>query len=388
MLVLYGKQTKTDHLIFILPSARKERRPTKDRNVQYPQRYQLVKVEGTDDIYDLIPAPGEVSEAGTLINKATLLKDATAALFRMTNLAVPDDVLAYLGKYNQYWWKRRQYYEVATWIETQTKYVDGSIYNYIILNRNTASNTVQYSDEISIDQSSGAVSLLNPQSISFSNTDSFSNQQNAPLLVGKYISHVYNNVGALLDGIYFIPAGSQAQVAVSDDNTYQTSFVDVAMTVSSEQIQAGNYGPWEYLRSNDRNAYPDSGESGGYEYQFLGIPFDNAVEAPKIATGSYVGTGTYGAGNPNTLTFDFAPKLVLSNMPLSPQANGGWGYGNIIWCPGITGYLVRNGGYNGNIAISVDGNTISWYGYNARNNDGPDIQGNNSGGTYYYIAIG
>ena len=37
----------------------------------------------------------------------------------------------------------------------------------------------------------------------------------------------------------------------------------------------------------------------------------NADAMPKIVTGSYVGTGSYGASNPNTLTFDFAPKLVI-----------------------------------------------------------------------------
>lgn len=64
-----------------------------DRNVQYPQRYQLSKVEGTDDVYDLIPAPGEVEAEGTLINKATLLQDSTAALYGLGTDAVPDDVL-------------------------------------------------------------------------------------------------------------------------------------------------------------------------------------------------------------------------------------------------------------------------------------------------------
>ena len=33
----------------------------------------------------------------------------------------------------------------------------------------------------------------------------------------------------------------------------------------------------------------------------------------KIQTGSYVGTGTYGASNPCSLTFDFTPKIFLNN---------------------------------------------------------------------------
>lgn len=70
-----------------------------DRSVQYPQRYQLKKVDGTDDIYDLIPAPGEITEEGTLINKSALLKDETAALFKdLPEDPVPDDVLKVLSK--------------------------------------------------------------------------------------------------------------------------------------------------------------------------------------------------------------------------------------------------------------------------------------------------
>lgn len=70
-----------------------------DRSVQYPQRYQLKKVEGTDDIYDLIPAPGEITAEGTLINKSALLKDETAALFKdLPENPVPDDVLQILSK--------------------------------------------------------------------------------------------------------------------------------------------------------------------------------------------------------------------------------------------------------------------------------------------------
>lgn len=65
-----------------------------DRNVEFPQRYRLQKVDGTDDIFDLIPTPGEIRNEGTLINKSSLLKDATASLFGLGTSAVPDDVLS------------------------------------------------------------------------------------------------------------------------------------------------------------------------------------------------------------------------------------------------------------------------------------------------------
>ena len=69
----------------------------KDRNVQYPNRYRMQKVAGTDDIFDLIPAPGEVYEEGDLINKGLLLSDATAALYGLDSDAVPDDALKRLA---------------------------------------------------------------------------------------------------------------------------------------------------------------------------------------------------------------------------------------------------------------------------------------------------
>lgn len=68
----------------------------KDRSVEFPNRYRLTKVAGTNDIYDLIPAPGDVTDEGTYINKATLLKDSTAALYGLGEDAVPDDVMAML----------------------------------------------------------------------------------------------------------------------------------------------------------------------------------------------------------------------------------------------------------------------------------------------------
>ena len=43
----------------------------------------------------------------------------------------------------------------------------------------------------------------------------------------------------------------------------------------------------------------------------------------KIATGSYVGTGTYGASNPCSLTFDFSPNLILFFPKVVISVGGG-----------------------------------------------------------------
>lgn len=92
----------------------------------------------------------------------------------------------------------------------------------------------------------------------------------------------------------------------------------------------------------------------------------------QIATGSYVGTGTYGANNPNTLTFEFEPKLVMvvSQNSYSFGTNSG-----IAW-------MGQPGASNGKI-FTLSGNSLSWY-----SSDGASSQLNNDSFTYYYFALG
>ena len=137
---------------------------------------------------------------------------------------------------------------------------------------------------------------------------------------------------------------------------------------------------WEYLHSTDRNAYPDSGTQDGYEYEYLGIPFDNAVTAPKIETGSYVGTGTYGQANPNTLTFGFKPKAVIISI------NGTSTYGGAIFMSGQTRSSYAGVAYNVDSSnmphLTWNENSVSWYSTNR------SYYQLNETYTYNYLAIG
>lgn len=213
-----------------------------DRVPLYPGRVKMTPVAGQANTFDMVRAD-DPTQAGTPLNKATLLKDATAALYGLGTGAVPDDVLAEIGKYKQYWWRRR------------------------------------------------------------------------------------------------LPAGD-----------------------------------WEYLQSSDRSAYPDSGTQDGYEYEYLGIPFDNAVTAPKIATGSYVGNGAYGSANPNRLTFGFAPQLVI--LPHVDDYNGCPEH--VMFYAGTRNYNIANG-----ITETLEGRELIWY-----STMSADEQFNESGRTYHYVAIG
>lgn len=68
-----------------------------DRVPLYPGRVTLTPVAGQENTFDMARADQPTQE-GTPLNKATLLKDATAAKFGKDASAVPDDVLDVLSK--------------------------------------------------------------------------------------------------------------------------------------------------------------------------------------------------------------------------------------------------------------------------------------------------
>ena len=100
----------------------------------------------------------------------------------------------------------------------------------------------------------------------------------------------------------------------------------------------------------------------------------NAVPVTRIETGSYVGTGTYGQANPNSLTFGFEPHIVLVS------ANGGDEWNIFMKNVGLS-IFADNSYYN---YPSFAGNGVSWY----TNTNSVSYQFNVSGKTYYYVAIG
>jgi len=105
---------------------------------------------------------------------------------------------------------------------------------------------------------------------------------------------------------------------------------------------------------------------------------------PKIVTGNYVGTGTYGKDNPTTLTFPFPPKVVGIVVDAAGQRRGG-----TIFVTGQTKSSGIGPTYASNSAydhvLTWSGNSISWY---AADTDTALDQLNDSANTYYYFAIG
>lgn len=68
----------------------------KDRVSRYPGRVRLTPVSGQANVYDMELADSP-SVAGTPLNKANLLTDATASLFSYGSSATPNQILSKLG---------------------------------------------------------------------------------------------------------------------------------------------------------------------------------------------------------------------------------------------------------------------------------------------------
>lgn len=129
--------------------------------------------------------------------------------------------------------------------------------------------------------------------------------------------------------------------------------------------------------------------------------FCNSSKA-KIKMGTYVGTGTSGSDNANTLIFDFAPKLIFI------IGQGGYTYNGHDY--NVRAVLIRNSSnansfgatakltpsystgsyYNAGLTVSWGTNSVSWYVNNNKKNDevSTTLQLNFTNVTYYYVAIG
>lgn len=113
----------------------------------------------------------------------------------------------------------------------------------------------------------------------------------------------------------------------------------------------------------------------GTTIEYLGKLGDKA----RVQFGSYIGTGTYGSSNPNTLTFDFVPKMVFV-----------WGFGNssgnslyyqfMFYGENYTSVYIGSNN-DRSTKVSWDSKTVSWYTVDRYE------QLNQSSRTYRFFAI-
>lgn len=284
----------------------------------------------------------------------------------LVNRAAFNERFSILNGLYRYWWKRQV--TASHWDVVLGEREDGVYFISIGTDRDR-DQTIQYSSELDISEL-GVASLKSPKTVKYNYTNWTTAQD---VLRGKYIMITALDLASSSYGpnkIWYIPKDAKFTTVetsyfelITDIQHFETKFVDD----SSEP---------EYIFSSDRSAYPDSGEQNGYEYQFLGIPFENAREAPKIVIGSYVGTGKYGQSNPNELIFDSVPKIVIlfrdNNTPTMPYY---WGAPKIVIENGSSTYYCT-------ATVSNDPVKLNFY-----SDNNADNQFNSNGKTYTYFAL-
>lgn len=263
------------------------------------------RVATGDDLYTitdsggkkkLTPSPTTIEEPGTEINRALL----------MPLMKAVEGLDANILPYTDYWWKRRA--SSGAYVETQSTAFtqeNAGYYSSIIYFFHHGENesypssvTFKIASSITVNQSTGAVTMNNPTTKTVKYADYSSEYKMAEALqsmcAGKYIS----GLPCQQDGtkIMKVPQASYVKVyAVASSTTAPIRAyigflsptgdwggwgpgTDVQLIGSIKQTTTGD---WEYLSSPDSTAYPHSGTSGGYEYVYYGQIYSYVLNPPE-----------------------------------------------------------------------------------------------------------
>lgn len=426
-----------------------------DRVPLYPGRVTLTPVSGQANTYDLTRADQPTQE-GTPLNKASLLKDTTAALFGKSNTAVPDDILSLLSKSALAQVSAKYTKHIGTNADrpvgsTVALNVGGKSYEFIVVQQGKPSslyddscngtwllmkdiyeNRQWHSSDMNKLENSAIHSYLNSTFLNLfdSNIRDAIKQVKLPYRKdGGSGGQDQSGANGLLCKIFLL-SGYEVGWTTSDNSNFPVDGAKLSYFESGTGASAinkriaklnGSAARWwlrsPFTNSSDRvwhvnsngNGYSLASSSYGIrpciimpsdseyiyytdssgnvyteqEYEtkltdvlgnLISIPADQIKDGVKIATGSYTGTGTYGASNPNSLTFAFEPKLVFIT------GNSGSDRGIFILGQGrgelsssyVTFYILSSG------------KNMSWY----SNSGSAQSQLNMNNQTYYYVAIG
>ena len=432
-----------------------------DRKPTYPGRVTLTPVYGLANTYDMERADRPLQE-GTPLNKASLLKDTTAALFGKTNAAVPDDILSLLSK-SMMAQVTEEYTKTTIGTlsvgKTITLNVNGTAKEFIVVHQGKPSSLYD-------DSCNGTWLLMKDIYENRQWNDSNVNKLESST-IHSYLNSTFLNLfdSSIKDAIKQVKipyrqGGGSGGTDQSGSNGLLTkiflmSGYEVGLTTSNNQYLPVDGAKLSYFESGTdtsaknkrisklngsgaiwwlRSPYTGSTASawyinsvGDYDYgggvsnsygirpalvlpstfevysdssgnayteqeyetkitdvlgNLISIPADQIKDGVKIETGSYTGTGTSGASNPNSLTFAFEPKLVII------QASQGYGDQMLVFIYKTGEELLMpwqsTSGSFTNIG-KINNNVVSWY---LTGNNNAYYQLNESNTKYYYVAIG
>lgn len=411
-------------------------------------------------------------QVGTPLNKANLLKDATAAQIGLPPSTTPDGMFQALGNTGElHVWRK-------TTISQQAGYNLGNIVSGTFWLVSGSDQHVTYQVSASLDVSSdGTIALHSPNTVTINESDSASAANSA--LKGKFVKRTGQVSWGIPQTIVFIP--NSANITKSDQirtDSYQEVFGYPAGTTTTYPVstnpnayQEGEYGKAGYTlgdvktgtfqigqgattiaanraiikygasvsvtdtgtasiaSESELTVTSDSNQSAvdklkGKFFRFSQLPFSSSAfsvgkiyffpantvftkqssgnwyaskyqtvtshgktepeytieylgklgDKARVQVVSYVGTGTYGESNPNSLTFDFVPKAIMVRD--NDKVNR--------FLDAIYGMEFAVVDYDSGRFVSMIWNkkTVSWY----SDSDNYD-QMNSTGVEYYAVAI-
>lgn len=214
-----------------------------------------------------------------MYTKAETLTDATKAQFGMGASAVPNDVLAYLSKYSQHWWKRQARQDIPAKYELSER--DNSERYFQMWPDNSLRRTIYASTTIEVN----ADGTVNFTGVTFEENiwkGSYSASELQAKLRGKFVwGNTTKETAVNIDPseIFFMYADADLTIRAGDYGW--GVHVTGSSTVSTDPAKTERSEP-DFVQSVNENAYPKTGVSDGYEYEYMGIPLDNAVAAGAL----------------------------------------------------------------------------------------------------------
>lgn len=347
-----------------------------DRVPTKPGRVLITPENGSPAYYATVAMADEPTQVGTALNKQNLLSDPVATLIGLTAAAVPDDmfdVLAHAGDLHV--WRRTKSGVIDYPVSVNPNayqtgsdakpagYTLGEIVSGEALVRQFYTNAnYLYSDSVSVSDD-GTVSLSSAQSFSYNIQVPGQDVSAFDVVKGKFFSVV--GAPSPFSGVVFIPVDAQFSVS--------TGGVGDGLKVNQYQPVTG---------------YPAI--PAGTTIEYLGKLGDKS----RMQIVSYIGTGTYGASNPCSITADFPIESatflgrILAGQWYAEETNSGVvnavssvyqeTYRQTLGFSSATGIETSMYG-----KISGDKKTISWY-----STRGNTQQLNISGQTYYFLCQG
>lgn len=329
-----------------------------DRVPLYPGRVTLTPVAGQENTYDMARADQPTKE-GTPLNKATFLKDTTAALFGLGTTAVPDDVFQMLaimpGRY-----------KIGVHVT-----VNGTAASKVVVHGITNAN-------------GGAVSTN-----SSGYAEGYTYERTATLSVDKQYTDVpaktvtVNTNGNAFTETTIALVSTSGQLEVTSSQTVR--FSTAVKTVDIFAVGGGGSGAI-HVSNDDTKA---SGGAGGYTTTKLNVPVVNHQVVCTIGKGGAAKTGPAGqyilsngaAGGTTTAKTGATTVSAAggSGGNISTGANGGSGSGGVDATNGLVGNGGSNGGNGGDTHNSKggtgQGTTTTAFGENS----GPKYSGAGGG---------